>query len=141
MIPSPTPQPIPATRRRCLIATSGGRSACATCGEAWDAREVHVCPARRGARPDLAAPMATAADIAVLVAMVTRRPALVRKPSGAWWLPGWNAPDVSAARVSRLDRAGLIAPGTRDVVRVLTPAGRSLALNACEPETRARLAS
>ena len=41
----------PATRGRCLIATSHGRATCASCGVSWDAREAHVCPDRRALPP------------------------------------------------------------------------------------------
>lgn len=80
-------------------------------------------------------------DIAVLVAMLTRRTAVVRKPSGAWWVPGWNAPDITAGRIGRLEVAGMLSSGSCAGVRVLTDAGREAALAACTPSTRERLAA
>lgn len=86
-------------------------------------------------------PRLRSTDVALLVAMLTRGRALARKPSGTWFVPGWNHADIGGARVSILTERGLLAPGTRAGVRVLTDLGRDVALNACAPETKERLAS
>lgn len=137
--------------RRCRVFSDGSRAACASCGEEWTAADRHVCPDLRrigGAEEATASRRISAADRAVLVAMLTRAsPLLVghghvpADPGARWYVRGWGG-DVGAAAVVRLERAGLIAPdpaGRR--LRVLTEAGRIIALNECTPETRARLSA
>lgn len=122
-----------APQSRCLIASSHGRSSCATCGESWSAAEAHVCPKKRVVRP------LDPAARAVLVAMLTRCAPLIDSLTAGPFVRGWGG-EVSRRSRDRLRDAGLIAPDlTRRHVLLLTEAGRNLALNAVSPETRAAL--